>query len=97
MIELIRTNSENKDFQQLVKELDAYLANCDGEEHAFYHQFNGIEFLTKVIVAYYDKQPIACGAIKELKPDTAEVKRMYTHPHYRQTGIGAKVLSALES
>ena len=41
----LRTTSENPDFQKLVKQLDIYLALMDGEEHAFYHQYNKIDLL----------------------------------------------------
>lgn len=41
----LRTTSENPDFQKLVKQLDSYLAMMDGEEHAFYHQYNKIDLL----------------------------------------------------
>ncbi len=36
MIQFIRTDSKNGDFIELVKNLDADLAERDGEEHAFY-------------------------------------------------------------
>ena len=36
MITLLRTNSSNKDFADLVKQLDAYLKVTDGDEHEFY-------------------------------------------------------------
>ena len=42
-MKLLRTNSENQDFIQLVKMLDEYLAYIDGDDHAFYDQFNKIE------------------------------------------------------
>ena len=38
-----RTTSENPGFIKLVKLLDAELAIKDGEEHAFYAQYNGID------------------------------------------------------
>ena len=40
MIALLRTTSEHADFQKLVVQLDAYLRVIDGEDHAFYSQFN---------------------------------------------------------
>lgn len=43
MLNLLRSDSTNPDFVSLVKELDEYLKITDGEEHAFYSQFNGIE------------------------------------------------------
>ena len=42
VIEIIRTDSENKDFIELVRHLDAELAIRDGDDHAFYAQFNKI-------------------------------------------------------
>ena len=96
MIKLIRTNSENQDFIALVKQLDVYLEEKDGEEHPFYDQYNKLDTIKKVIVAYDDDEPVGCGAIKEYEPGTMEVKRMYTSPHGRGKGVASKILSALE-
>ena len=43
MIVLTRTDSTNQDFIDLVKQLDAYLAVLDGDEHSFYKQYKGKE------------------------------------------------------
>jgi putative acetyltransferase len=96
MIRLIRTSSDNEDFAGLVKSLDAYLAVIDGEDHAFYAQFNKINKLKHVVVAYENEIPIGCGAIKELDEHAMEVKRMYVSPEGRNKGIASKVLSELE-
>ena len=97
MITCIRSNSENKDFQNLVKELDADLKIRDGEEHGFYSQFNKIDTIKYVVVAYENNIVVGCGAIKAYSNDTVEVKRMYVPPHKRGKGIAAKVLSELEN
>ena len=65
MITLIRTNSDNKDFVLLVKQLDAYLKITDGDEHDFYNQFNAIDSIDHVVVAYTNKKPVGCGAFKD--------------------------------
>jgi len=96
MIAIIRTNSTHPDFIELVKQLDADLAIRDGADHAFYSQFNTIQNIKYVIVAYENSKPVGCGAIKEFDRDTAEVKRMYTLPENRGKGIAAKVLTELE-
>lgn len=96
MIKITRTNSENKDFIGLVKELDAYLAEKDGSDHSFYAQFNKISNLPYVVVAYKNGQPAGCGAIREQTPGTMEIKRMYTLPQNRGEGIASMVLSELE-
>lgn len=54
-----RTTSENLDFIQLIAALDADLSKRDGEEHAFYDQFNSIEGLLYALVAYSDANPLA--------------------------------------
>ncbi len=96
MITTIRTNSENQDFLELVKHLDADLAIRDGSEHAFYAQFNKVNLIKHVVVAYDNKTPVGCGAIKELTSDNMEVKRMYTSPESRGKGIASTVLNELE-
>lgn len=65
MIKLLRTSEINVDFIELVKSLDADLKIRDGEEHLFYNQFNKLDTIKHVIVAYDNEMPVACGAIKE--------------------------------
>lgn len=96
MLRIIRTNSNNKDFIELVKYLDADLALRDGIEHSFYAQYNKINKIKYTVVAYENDKPVACGAIKEYSPNTIEVKRMYTMPECRGKGIATKVLTELE-
>ena len=97
MIHVLRTDSNHPDFVALVAQLDAYLAKTDGEEHAFYHQFNKIDQLKQVVLVYENDQAIACGAIKEFDNDAMEVKRMYTVPNGRGKGAATQVLAELES
>jgi GNAT superfamily N-acetyltransferase len=96
MITIKRTTSDSRDFVKLVKLLDADLAIRDGEEHSFYAQFNKIDKINYVVLAYENETPIGCGAIKEYGPGTMEVKRMYVLPESRKQGIASRVLSELE-
>ena len=96
MLKILRTNSENQDFIRLVKHLDDELAVIDGSEHSFYAQYNKVNQIRYVVVAYELKKPIACGAIKEFAPDVMEIKRMYTSPEVRGKGIASKVITDLE-
>ncbi len=95
-IQLLRTNSANQDFIKLVQLLDADLALRDGDDHAFYHQFNGIDTLKHCIVCYADGIAAACGAIKPLDESSVEVKRMYVAETQRRKGFAVKVLACLE-
>ena len=96
MIKTIRTSSDNPDFIKLVKFLDAELAIADGKDHSFYSQFNKIDKIRYVILAYENEIPVGCGAIKEYKTDTMEIKRMFVSPGSRNKGIASKILSELE-
>jgi GNAT superfamily N-acetyltransferase len=96
MIKITRTNSENPDFIWLVKFLDLELAERDGEDTAFYSQFNKLDMIRHVVVAYENGIPLGCGAIKENGKDTMEIKRMYVSPKGRKRGIATAILSELE-
>jgi putative acetyltransferase len=91
-----RTNSSDPDFQLLVQELDKYLASRDGDEHAFYAQFNKIDMLRHVIIGEINSEAIACGAFKPYDAKTAEIKRMYVRPPVRGKGIATRILRELE-
>ena len=97
MTTAIRTNANNAGFINLVKQLDAYLADVDGKEHAFYNKLNYIDSLQHVIVVYEDGKPVGCGAMRQILPDAMEVKRMYTTPGNRGKGIAKAVLTELET
>lgn len=96
-MEIFRTNSDNKDFIQLVKQLDIDLAERDGKEHSFYAQFNKIDTIKHTVVVYENGKPISCGAMKTYSPEAMEIKRMFTSPGNRDRGIATKVLQELES
>lgn len=96
MITVTRTTSDNSDFEKLVIELDAVLAILDGEDHAFYAQFNKSSALKNAIIAYENETAVGIGAYKEYDSETVEMKRMYTLPEFRGKGIASKILSELE-
>ncbi len=96
MIKTVRTNAENEYFIKLVQQLDADLAVTDGDEHAFYDQFNKLDAIKYVLLAFEKEIPVGCGAIKAYGPGTMEIKRMYVAPDHRGKGIAAKVLAELE-
>lgn len=96
MIKILRTDSSNLDFIDLVKLLDKELQIRDGSEHTFYAQYNKIDKLKNVVVAFYNDIAVGCGAIKEYDIGTIEIKRMYVKDEYRSKGIATKVLIELE-
>lgn len=97
MIHLKRTDSTDPDFIKLVRLLDAHIVVKDGDMSNYYAQFNTIEKIRHVIVAYADGEPLGCGSIKAFDANSMEVKRMYVKPEARGKGIASKVLKELEA
>ena len=96
MIRLVRTDSSNNDFVELVKLLNKELQIRDGSEHSFYSQYNKIDKIKNVVVAFYNNTAVGCGAIKEYENGIMEVKRMFVKDEYRSKGIATDVLIELE-
>jgi GNAT superfamily N-acetyltransferase len=96
MIRVEKTNASDPVFVKLVADLDRFLAVTDGEDHAFYDQFNQLDDIKYAIVTYIDDQPIGCGAIKRYDSDSFEVKRMYTAETHRGNGYASILLDNLE-
>ena len=96
MITLKRTNSDDVDFKKLVALLDQDLAIRDGEDHAFYNQFNKTDKIKHAVVYYENDIPVGCGAFREKESDKTEIKRMYVQPDHRKKGIASAILKELE-
>lgn len=96
-MKLLRTDATHPDFIRLVCLLNAYLVEVDGNDNAFYMQFNGIDDIKYVVIAYENEQAVGCGAIKNFSAEAMEVKRMYTSPTHRGKGIATLVLTELEA
>lgn len=96
-MDLVRTTSDNNDFEKLVVQLDAYLRVLDGEDHAFYAQFNKSSLLKNALICYENEIAIGIGAYKEYDSETVEIKRMFTLPEHRGKGVAKIILSELEN
>lgn len=95
-MKFIRIDSENTDFLELVNGLDLDLAVRDGSDRVFYNQFNKLDAIKYVIVAFDNNIPAGCGAIKHFSGDTMEIKRMFTPLQFRGRGIASGVLAELQ-
>ena len=97
MLKIIRTDSENADFQGLVNLLDADLAIRDGDMHGYYAQYNKIDAIKNAVVVYRGITAVGCGAFKPFDDETVEIKRMYVRPENRGEGIAVEILKELET
>ncbi|WP_283685446.1 GNAT family N-acetyltransferase [Dysgonomonas sp. Marseille-Q5470] len=93
---ITRTDSSNKDFIELIPYLDAELDAMDREAHTICSQYNGVEAIKNVVLAYSEGIVVGCGAIKKYSEDTMEVKRMFVRPECRGKSIASNVLKELE-
>lgn len=49
------------------------------------------------LIVYREGTPVGCGALRVLDAETAELKRMYVSPALRGTGLGRRLVAALEA
>lgn len=93
---ILRTDSNHDDFKSLIRSLDDELTKTYGEAQAFFDTFNTTDAIRHVVVAYYGKTPVGCGAIKRYSENTVEIKRMFVDTDFRGQGISRAVLEELE-
>lgn len=94
---VIRTDATHPDLEKLIPLLDKELKEEDGPDHAFFAQYNKLHDIRHVVIAYMDRIPVGCGALKIYEGTTGEVKRMFVHPDFRRRGIAEKILAELET
>lgn len=96
MSKLVRTDSNHPDFEKLVIELDKDLAAKNGEKNDFFAQYNKIDLIRNVILAYDNDTVVGCGAMKEYEDGTMEIKRMFVPLENRGKGIAGQILKELQ-
>jgi putative acetyltransferase len=94
---LLPTNSSHPDFHALIALLDEYLKTTDGDEHSFYAQYNKVDKIGHVVIAYQGDFAVGCGAFKEIEKGTIEIKRMFVRSECRKQGIAQLLLKKLET
>lgn len=94
----IYTNGENPDFIGLCHDLDDFLNELVGGEknRAEYIQYNKLDDIHDVIVAYDEDTPVGSAGFKKYDDECAEVKRVFIKREYRGKGISKKLMELLE-
>ena len=82
---------------QLIAELDADLArNYEDDQRHGLHPGEERDPRLHFFLLEHDGVAAGCGAIRELEPGVAELKRMYVRPGYRGRGLSRRLLTELE-
>jgi GNAT superfamily N-acetyltransferase len=61
------------------------------------HIFGTPEDFDVWLVLYEDREPVACGGLRQLEPGTGEIKRMFVTARARGRGHGRRLLGELEA
>lgn len=86
---------DSPDFTTLVATLVAELD--DRYPGLSEHEPLGANDLVEAVVAYSGSAPVGCGALRELEPGVAEIKRMFVVPEGRRSGAARRMLQVLEA
>jgi putative acetyltransferase len=93
---LLKTDAKHPDFHRLIRELDKGLLDNYQQAQSYYDQFNKLDDIKHVVLAYDGEQAVGCGAIKHFDKHRMEVKRMYVAPEARGQRLATRILSDLE-
>jgi putative hydrolase of HD superfamily len=95
---IVRTDGTNEDFVELCRLLDENLDEIVGKkfQRSQYAQYNTLENIHHVIVAYDGATAVAAGSFKEYDRNSAELKRVFVRKEYRGRGISKTIVLSLE-
>jgi putative acetyltransferase len=89
----------NGDAQRLIRQLDEDLIRrypALPAPHGLLSQ-DLVDPSFTFVIARIDGIAVGCGALRRLRPDMGEIKRMFVVPEFRGRGIARRILEALES
>ncbi|HWT75004.1 MAG TPA: GNAT family N-acetyltransferase [Mobilitalea sp.] len=92
------TNGEDQDFINLCSMLDDNLNEIVGGEkqRAEYNQYNMLNHIHDVFIAYEDELPVGCASFKYYDDGIAEVKRVFVRKDYRGRGLSKLLMEQVE-
>ena len=99
VIEICRHDLSSPTAQALIAALNDELRSRYSEHGVGYFRLDPEEVRPgrgAFLVAYLGGIPVGCGAVRMLDDGTAEIKRMYVAPAFRQRGVARRVLETLE-
>ena len=100
MITVVRTELTADVSRALIGALNAELSGLYPEPGANHFDLDPGEVREgrgAFLVVHEDGTPVGCGALRRFDAETGELKRMYVSPSVRGTGLGRRLLAALEA
>jgi putative acetyltransferase len=100
MITIERAAPTDDAGRALIRELNAELSGTYPEPGANHFGLDPEEVAEgrgAFLVVYRDGAPVGCGAVRRIDVETGELKRMYVAPGERGTGLGRRLVAALEA
>jgi putative acetyltransferase len=89
---------DQPEIRALVADLNRHLLSLYRPEDCYHLS---IEELSRPEVTFFvarrEEQAVGCGALRRLDATMGEVKRMYTAPEARGSGLGRRILQAIEA
>jgi GNAT superfamily N-acetyltransferase len=95
MIEVVRTNSEDKRFKTLITELDNDLMSRYSNDPYKFDINIHLDYINTAVIAQLTNITVGCGCFKEIDDHTVEIKRMYVNPYFRGFGVASMVINSL--
>jgi GNAT superfamily N-acetyltransferase len=98
-LDVVPSGLSDPDVRALIGELNAELvAETPRSQHFFHVGDDDVAPGRGALFALYlDGAPVACGAVRTLDDDSAELKRMYVRPAFRGRKLGAVLVDVLEA
>lgn len=97
MMTTIYSDGKNPHFILLCHELDSALDEIAGtQRQEVYNQYNLLDSINDVFIAYNDRVPAGCASFKHYSEGVAEVKRVFVKPEFRKRRISKELMANLE-
>lgn len=96
-LKIVKTDSKNTDFMELINLLDDDLNERYGELQKQYGQYNKVDYINDVVIIYKDEEPAACGAFKKYSKDIIELKRIFVRKENRRQGLSKLIIRELQN
>lgn len=95
MVNTKRTTTNDKNFQNLVNELNSDLRARYNNLGYKYDANIVVDNVKTAVIGLINNDAVGCGCFKETDSNTVEIKRMFVNPYFRGLGVSTSILTEL--